>query len=388
MKKRNRYLIVTGILLILVNISLLFFKDDSIKRYSIVSNWEKIKERDIERTTQTTGKITPAKEHYIYFDQELGSFQKFLVDEETKVQIGTPLFEYVTDNNESVSIQLQEKINQLTEGANSLSEYITQLNEMVESIDEENKGAKVAIEAEILQREHEWNVIQAEITSLTNQLTQLGQYNPIITVSSPVEGIVRSIDYSLHQPIMTIVTDKRVVQGYLTENQLNETEVGMPVRIKYGDESFEGEIRSISQFRDDEKSGYAVQYAFNNQEATPIFDREVKVEIIQEAKTSVPSVRVDSVLADGKWSFVWQINKKGQIIKQKVEKGITNNQFVEINGINLENPYIIPPGKNIHEGRLVQIPIPLSHIKKLSKLDIKNPKKELLYGLFAQNRFH
>jgi HlyD family secretion protein len=381
-------------LLVGLNICLLVKKDSPITSYSFISEWDEVKIRELEQIVSTKGKVTPADEYHIYFDERKGSFEQFLVDEEEFVQSGDPLFQYRTDDTDDITLQLQERMDQLEKEADSLEEFIEELEDILdeqEANEETNTGTKVALQTEIFQKQHELNVIEAEIDSLENQLISLNGNETIITEQSPVDGIIRSINYSLTNPIMTIIADEPVVKGNVQEAELEQLEKGMTVRVKLDNETtVEGTVTAVSPFPE-EKEGklmYPVTVQLNDVDDMELpFGKKVNMEIITATAPSVMSVHLSSVNNGKNHAFVWTMNGKGQAVKHPVTLGLETETYVAVEDGLSENQLVVANPEKVQENKS---PVLFPHTKIDPIFKKSTYKKEhwkyVVYGFLGTNR--
>ena len=88
------------------------------------------------------------------------------------------------------------------------------------------------LEQEIYKQELEKSRIEEKKTKLDAQLTTLNEQSGPLTMDSEVDGIVKGMDDTLGNPVMTIASSQQAIEGVLSESEYRKTKVGMTVKIR------------------------------------------------------------------------------------------------------------------------------------------------------------
>ena len=78
---------VLAILLVGVNLFLIIKDNSKVDKTLYVSSWTSAKEQDLEETMVTEGISAPQEEQYVYYDDNKGSFEGFMVKEGEESQV-------------------------------------------------------------------------------------------------------------------------------------------------------------------------------------------------------------------------------------------------------------------------------------------------------------
>ncbi|MCM3668719.1 hypothetical protein M3181_06860 [Mesobacillus maritimus] len=252
MKKRTALLTLAGALLVAGNVYLTLHTESKVERTSFVMNWFTASTETLTKTLQTEGVVIPAEEHPIYFHQEEGGFEQFLVQQGEEVTAGTTLFEYKSLQVDADRQRLTTEIEQLNREVALIEDQIQQLEYLqtvsASSADRDsvpvsgdglssfptgvNSGTivEVTIEKEIYDKEREIRRLEDEIDVHESSLASL-DVDSQVAVPSNVDGTVKQIQYDLKNPIMTIISDHPKVRGAFTEEDLLNVKEGMEAYV-------------------------------------------------------------------------------------------------------------------------------------------------------------
>ncbi|GAA5416498.1 putative efflux system component YknX [Paraliobacillus ryukyuensis] len=266
---RKRMLIVAIVLFVGINIVLVFMDDkNTINRIAFVTNWTTATEADMSEKLHKPGVITSKEENYVYFDQQLGSFQTYLVEEGQEVTAGDPIFTYHLNGQANAQTTLENEIDRLMAEVNGIEEAIANMKRYrVENPETTISTFKVADETHeieipgnpgeaalfkeqyVIEKEKELTQTNAQITSLENQLADLENRQTSITVTSPYDGRVKARAASLDNPVMTIESTDLQVTGELTEEETTYVKRGMKVEVALDktDAVLTGDVNQISK---------------------------------------------------------------------------------------------------------------------------------------------
>ncbi|MFC0525395.1 efflux RND transporter periplasmic adaptor subunit [Pontibacillus salicampi] len=249
-----------------VNMFLVWFDEEQeyIEQLSYIEEWEQVFEEDLYNDIQAEGTFESSTEQYSYFDEQAGSFQRFLVQEGDQVSVGDPLYEYVVRDYQADKQRLESQEEQMEEEVDALQDY----RDAVQSADiptpeederpfvdaelsQEEKVAKAELEME--QKEAQLEVVQDQLSALTNN-------GEVIEVGSQYEGTVTTINETLENPAITIKQDELVVKGTINEGDRHKLATGMKTEgfLLNEEEYWQGKLTRLSSFADqeDEKTSY------------------------------------------------------------------------------------------------------------------------------------
>ncbi|GGJ98576.1 hypothetical protein GCM10007063_21090 [Lentibacillus kapialis] len=281
MSRRKKLILTVSVLFIGINSLLVYFDDkDRVSRLTYVRDWAETVEKDMYETIETTAVLATAEEKNVYFAQEKGSFQEFLVKEGADVETGDPLFTYRVDSYFEIMADLeskQQKLNgeiQAIESAiASISAYRIPQTDTDTEFDNEagtlemtrkSVDANYMKEQYLAEKEKELAQKEAELKSVQAQISELETNGETITVESPYQGKVRAISDSLDNPVVTIWGKQLQAEGELTETERMAVEQKMPVKvdIRENEAVLTGTLDAISDSPENINIRGSSQYAF------------------------------------------------------------------------------------------------------------------------------
>ncbi|MBQ6638182.1 MAG: HlyD family efflux transporter periplasmic adaptor subunit [Lachnospiraceae bacterium] len=135
------------------------------------------------------------------------------------------------------------------------------------------------------------------------------------------------------QPLFVIQPDA----GYkasvmISKYDIGLIEAGQKASVVYGNETFEGEVKSVSPVAENDASGkpkVKVIIAFNDAAAKPIIGLETEVSIKVGEKEDVLSVSSKAVYTGDQGDYVYVLNN-GVIEKRNITVGLKGNESAEI----------------------------------------------------------
>ncbi|WP_239984666.1 efflux RND transporter periplasmic adaptor subunit [Lentibacillus sediminis] len=391
MQRRGlRILQILTVLFIGVNFLLVYLDDENkVDRISYINHWSESFSTDIADELYKPGVLAYSSEEHIYFDESLGSFQQFGVEEGSRVSEGDPLFSYQVDNYYQTEADLMGKIETLNGEIAAIETAISEMNlyeipddgaasstqtslpdiftgeiggdppgESPFGGDEDNSiggtqpaqndpirqtqpsGESQTAEAElikeqyIIEKEMELAAATAELESAEAQLTELQQTGDTITMESPFAGRVSDVSISLGDPLLTIENAPLQAEGELSERERATVEEGMPVTVKLKETNavLTGEISQISDapkaLQVDGESVYPFEITFDEEIETEglLPGYHGNLAISVQVSENATVLFDDVVFAD----TVWKMNEEGKLIKQTVETGIKRDSMLEI----------------------------------------------------------
>ncbi|KGX94093.1 hypothetical protein N781_01755 [Pontibacillus halophilus JSM 076056 = DSM 19796] len=271
-KTKRKLLLLAFVLFIVTNGVLLWYEEGQLTQTSFVHQYDSIYTNDLYEKVYEEGVFESSKQEPLYFDDEVGSFQQFLVQEGDEVSEGTPIYEYivrdynVTRNRlETQSAKVEDEIDALQAYIDEVEDFQIPESDLNRSLEEEEDkesfvGEELQKETAIKDKQLQLAQKQAELEMLTNQLNQLEASGQVIEVSSIHEGTVTKISKSLEAPLMTVETNEWIVSGNLDEGNRKLVESGIPVRgtVETNQTKWEGSVDRVHTYpeKESEESVY------------------------------------------------------------------------------------------------------------------------------------
>lgn len=392
----------------IVNLFLVWLDETTVEQKSYIQKWEQAFEEDLYNELLAEGTLQSTTENHVYFDEKLGSFQQFLVEEGQPVQAGDPLYEFVVrDYQENIS-ETETEIAKLEGEISALEDYLMSVEfiEVPEPEEEEQppfaeaevaKQQKVAeVEAEIAQKE-------AQLTALEDRLSDLESRDQVVQVASPYEGTVTNVSQSLEEPVVTMKQSELVIRGLIDEGIHQQVEMDMKARGELLNQEYawQGTVQTIDSFPEKEKddvsyypyeiqvenlnqdlnSGYHTTVSFITEEAQNavtakvgwIQERIEKVEQTDEEENGKDGTDTEGETDTGaeenqneslkRQRFVWIMNDQGETVTQPIELGMTMDDLVEVtDGLSLGQWIADEDENHFREGGTFLTPINLDHL--------------------------
>src|SRR5699024_4119282 len=262
-------------------ICLIYFeKEQKVAKTTHIKEWTKTTEQDMYESILTEGVLDFSTENYVYFDDQLGEFQSFLVEKGEEVRLGESLYTYQIHNYYETQSNLESEIEKINGEISAIEAAISKMESFqpssssghadsqiyeddtsnpeesflisfIEAINgaQDLGQAEVIKEQYITEKEKELELKNAELNSVESQLSELTQTGDTITVESPYEGIISDVSETLEDPLLTIQSDELVVKSELTEQEHLNVEPGLSVHIemKESGQTKEGKVEKVSQ---------------------------------------------------------------------------------------------------------------------------------------------
>lgn len=369
MKKKTIILLSAGILFVLTNLYLALKDDSKAVRSSYINKWAAIGKESLTETLHAAGVVTPQEEHHIYYNDNPGVFKSFLVKEGDKVDSGTTLFEYSSDNIDEDLAELEAEKSQLVREATLIDEQIQQLlylqsvsvsasSNSTPVFGDGSTGSdssdllQVSIEKEIYDKQLEKSRVNAEIDKYDDMIDSYDGSDELGR-SSEVAGTVKKINYELKNPIVTIISDTPKVEGTFTEKDLKNVREGMEVYIK--SDLFKGTVggtlTKIAEYPDTDPSVktdsyYPFEVELEQGQEPIIKGSHVDVNVVTNQVVNASTVPEKAVEKGKKNSYIYVLNEKGKVEKRKIKKGMSEGgKFEVIEGANPSELVVQNPDK-------------------------------------------
>ncbi|UTE73335.1 HlyD family efflux transporter periplasmic adaptor subunit [Rossellomorea marisflavi] len=339
MKKLIRYSIVTvSLVFVGVNTYLIEKADSRVNREVRINHWELSRQETLRDMLYKPGVVIPEEDQYLYFNDESATFKKFLVKEGEQVKSGTPLYEYEVSDQLQQRDVLKSEVEKLEEDASNVEDSISELSKLVSSLPSPSSDEKdVPIEAGALQSEYdikremvskqlEADQLESHIKSLEKQIAAIDSYETTLTVESSVSGTVKSLSHEIQNPLVTIASDSTVVTTDLTEQEVDEVDENLNVRVKHdGKKSLDGVITKVDRLPKADphlktESLYPAEVQVQEAQWRP--GQHVSLSIIMEEAKDAVTVPVSAIEKVDDQAYLWMMTKNGTVKKRKIETGL------------------------------------------------------------------
>ncbi|GGD10447.1 transporter [Pontibacillus salipaludis] len=359
------------ILLVIANIILLFLSENEVERKSYISKWDTPFRANLENVIEEEGVFQPSTEEYVYFDDDLGSFQQFVVEEGDQVDVGEPLYEYVVRDYYEAVDQLENQIEGLEEEVEALEDYVNEIEDIEVpepefNVDEEEEPSPFA-EAEVIKSQSEAEarkelaLKEAQLTALEDQLDEVEDRGEVIEVVSLFSGTVKKIDHSLKNPTVTISrSDELVIAGKIDERHRQNLQEGMLARgtIDKLEQSWEGQVQSADDFpvegsSEDGNSDYSYVVELNESvdEALPGYHSSIYF-TIEEVKNAVTVYQNwIHIPIDGFDDYVADYEPEDEVLSEEEEEVQETDSSEKEEGIEVEGPLVEGPYAWVMNGK-------------------------------------
>lgn len=384
MKRKKTILLSLICLFVVANLYLIFKKDSEVKRMEYIDEWVAVKGQSLTQSKNKEGVVIPSDVEHVYLSGEL---QQFLVKEGEKVEAGTPLLEYSSRDTEDAVKGYKAELAKLEIGRDAIQANIEQLEELEAGLstekDESNAAMASSVQAQIYEKELQLSQLEGEMAKYEELVANGDERLSSLTVSSSISGVVKEINQDLKNPVMTIVSNEKQLEGALNEKEAQQMEEGMKVFVTSN--AFKGKVEGVisevaaypsAEPDVDKESRYRFTVMFNEQPETDLLTgSHVLAKII--TKEVVDALTLPASVVRDKSAFVLKSN--GTIEKREVKTGLHIGKIVEMkSGVELDELVVRDPGK-INNDTAFYTPISM---KKLEKTTLQQmPKTEILLHL-------
>ncbi|WP_249872591.1 efflux RND transporter periplasmic adaptor subunit [Oceanobacillus saliphilus] len=387
---QKRIIQILLIVFVGVNFLLVYLdEEEKVERTAYINNWSESFETDMVQRMYKPGVLTSSGDEHIYFDENLGSFQEFLVEEGGPVNAGDPLYSYTVHNYYQTETNLLNQTEQINDEITAIETAISEM-EMYQlpqaasgtpssfTLTEEQlqiEFPNTSIEAELmkeqflLEKQKELAQKRAQLESVQGQLTELQVSGDTITVESPYSGRVSNIKDSLDNPVITIQHADLHVVGELTESERTQVQEGLYAEIDLLELSvhLEGAVQEVSDIPKSitigGKSIYPFHIALNEDaemdELLPGYHADIAITLEESLRAT--ALFEEAVFNDS----VWKMTNEGKIIKQNIETGLHVDSMVELTaGVETGEWVAVEPPSLFHEAANFITPLKAKEITK------------------------
>lgn len=394
-----------------INFLLVYLDDEGkVERTAYVNDWSQSFETDMAEKMHKPGVLTAASEEQLYFDESLGSFQAFLVEEGSLVNAGDPIYTYLVDNYYETEINLMNEVDRINGEIAAIEDAISQITTYEVPSSGEGSGSPSAFslteeglevefpqssaEAELIKEQYlvekqkELTQKQAQLTSAESQLNGLRSSGDTVTVESPYDGRVSGINTALENPVVTIESIELVAAGELTESERVQMEQGLmaEVSVHEVDGELAGTVQEVNDKPDSVKIEGESMYPFRI-----AFEENAEVEqLLPGYHTDIAITMEESLGATAVYEeaihdkSIWRMTNDGRLVKQNVEMGLDVDGKIEIvEGVETGEWVAVEPPSLFHDNADFITPLQVSGIGRGS-FSYSNWAENFVAGLLSR----
>ncbi|MHA6250754.1 efflux RND transporter periplasmic adaptor subunit [Oceanobacillus sp. CAU 1775] len=367
-----------GVILFVVINGLLIYKDNEgkVNRLAYINEWEESTTADMREELLKKAVLAPKEEMPIYFSDNQGIFQEFLVGVGDEVTVGQDLFIYQVQNYYQAEAEFLSEVERINGAITAAEQAMAEVeavtfvqNEFVPPIVEEFsitvEVPASSMEAEFMKRQFiaekkkEITQLNAEREAVNSQLQSLQSTGDTITYISPYAGRVNNLSDELASPLLTIESFDLQAETSLTEQERAIVEEGMlaEVRVNAVDETLTAYVDELADVPDKVSVRGESKYDLIAALAEPEAEDAVEVveEVEEEEELELGDYENESTLLPGYHGTlaiileerlgvtaidrahlidgaVWRMNKEGQLIELIVDTGFEENGQIEVIG--------------------------------------------------------
>lgn len=346
-----------------------------------------LEEQEVEDTVMAPGELKFADEQNVYFQEDKGEVEEYVVDEGDEVEKGDDLIRYQNDDLENERKQkelqldsdqleledIQKQREDLEEGTNedeqSQSESDnTEPQEQPETPEGESGAEEQGDQSQGLddikrqekQKKAEIEQTKAEQESLEKEIEDT-------TVTSDIDGTIAAVDkdassgaeQSEPEPMLQIGSlDSMRVEGEVSEYDALEINKEQAVKLTSDavpDQSWKGEVAFISDLpknSEGEEEDSGATYIVESKVKDDDIDLKPGFEMLMEIETEAKQANVlplTAVEQDDDTDYVYVVND-GKAERKEVQTDMTTNEVIEITDGLSDKENVIEDSDGVNEG--------------------------------------
>lgn len=342
--------VIASFLFLSINIFLIVKEDSKANRIAYINNWDQSENQDIIESYKKEAIVESIDEQPIYFDENQGKFNQFLVKEGDEVTVGSALYEYQAEDVYAEEARLVAEMDRLEQQIDAVDDHIDELEAYKKTItitEEDSTAEKTAyynLDSQIYEKNLEAETLENELNMLENQLQFLEEQPSNVTVQSSFSGVVKEVNTSLTSPLMIISSDQVKINGELVLKERKQTEIGMRtvVSSSYLDKPLDGSISHLSQLpkRDadvDSESIYTFDAVLDEVQEDLLIGTPVTVEIVTEEVADAVSLPT-KILRN---NHVLVLTNTGKLERRNITRGIEGEGKTQIEDGLTSGEYIV-----------------------------------------------
>ncbi|SDP65600.1 efflux RND transporter periplasmic adaptor subunit [Halobacillus aidingensis] len=360
MKKINVKGRILGILIVAfvtTNAFLIFLDEgEQVDRKSYINELSKTITYDLFEKMDTKAVFTSEETEPVYFNEDVGSFNEFLVEEGDTVSEGDDLYTYDVLNYYQEESRLESEVSRLEEEIDAIEDLIDEIESYRvpdppdtndnSSLFNNNSDTSDATppsyveteymkEEKIAEQEAELAKQEAMLEMVEDQLDQLQDEGDRITVTSAFSGTVSEISEDLDAPLLTLESTNLVLEGTIPEQERKEIEEEMVVEIHVPELEYEttGTLTSVDDYPEEvevhRSSRYPFKVSLENPSEELLAGYHADLKIITDDALGVVTA-VEKALETEENLYAWVMNEEGILERRDIETGIEEQGLVEI----------------------------------------------------------
>ncbi|WP_066290223.1 efflux RND transporter periplasmic adaptor subunit [Bacillus sp. FJAT-29937] len=398
MKKRVKWILAAAVFLFVAGNLFLIVKDDSkIERSAFIKSYSAAEEKDIKETLHKKGIVAPLEDYHYFYDQKMGVFKQFFVKKGETVEVGTPLYEYISADLDADMARIEAEKAKIDNQIDVLDRHISELRYYKDSLyfDEEEKAVGLSIlhsvEQDILEKELQADLLRQTADKHEQELQTIQASEGNRTVVSEFEGMIKEINVGLHNPLITISSSIPTIEGKLNEDERLKVETGIPATISSKQINGKGTLTKASKLPDPAPSEKESLYPFSvqlDEEASDLLQGSlVEVTLITKEVNGAILVPKQSIIKQKKKSFVWIITSGGTLEKREIKTGIISGNKLQVqSGVDKGELVVNNPTINKGEGTKIITPLNLSNIdqSEIKQMRKKHIFKHIIKGILIR----
>ncbi|MFG6116534.1 efflux RND transporter periplasmic adaptor subunit [Halobacillus sp. MO56] len=356
-KRKKRWIFFLTFAFVLANSLLIFFdRENKVEQKSYINDWSEAFTYDLIETLSTDGVFAATESNPVYFDDSLGSFQRFLIEEGEEVREGDDLYEYEVTDYYTQQTSLESEVFRLEEEINAIESYLTEMESYEvpepdntsgggsflspDEKDEENPPSYAETEfmkeQTIAEKEMELAQNEAMLDMVEAQLDDLESEGQIINVQSPFNGVITELSEDLDSPIITMKATTLQVEGELEESERKRVKEDLKAEITIPEEEelrIEGTVSSVAHFPEDISVNQASEYPFvvsvEEELAEILPGYHVAVSIITDRADGAVTAFAP-LLSTEENLFAWVMDDNGKLVRRPIKTGLEVDGLVEV----------------------------------------------------------
>ena len=285
----------------------------------------------------------------IFFDPSLGKIAEINVENGKEVKKDSPLLTY---NNSDIQATETEQAN----AVNRNNLQVQQAQENVNLATQKYNEAVSAANSEVAQANQALQLANSDAVGAANTLEQTrGKVNTVVT--APIDGQVTvdaSAMSSTDKPVIKIATQKKNIQGKVTEYDYDKLQTGEEVTVTTvgSGKSAPGKIVSIAQTPIAKNEGNpVVSYQFTIEGDFPWAEGLSTSIAVPQKQMIIPTAAIQK---EGEKEFVY-VYKAGKTKKTPIETETNLGRKVVKSGLNWKDQVIANPNKELKDNQDVQV---------------------------------
>ncbi|HLR53832.1 MAG TPA: efflux RND transporter periplasmic adaptor subunit [Pseudogracilibacillus sp.] len=355
-------------------------------------NTTALEEQEVKETVMASGELKFADEQNVYFQEDKGEVDEFLVEEGDDVEKGDKIVRYKNQEFENELEQTESQLNsqymELDDIQNQRKKLETNQNGQKSTEEEQSENAAGAAEEnppnenqeqqneetppelddmKLQERQKQAEIEQTKLEKEANE-----QKIKEATVTSDIDGTVVLIDkdessgagQSEPEPMIQVGSlDSMRVEGEISEYDALEIKKEQSVELTSDavpDESWEGEVDLISDLpkqsegsEEDSGATYAVESKVKDDdiELKPGFEMLMEIETKNKKANVLPITAVEQ---EDDNDYVYMVND-GVAERIEIKTGMTTNEVIEMTEGVSEDDIIIEDSDSVEEGMEVDV---------------------------------